>query len=63
MSSFEISLDDPPERWRELYARLEAEAAHAGRPAAPERPGAAPLAGEDPGPMIAFYAAYLAGEL
>jgi hypothetical protein len=64
MSSYEISLDDPPERWRELYAWLESGAFEA-PPAAASRPRPAPagLQLEDPGEIIAVYAAYLAGEL
>jgi hypothetical protein len=63
MSSFEIDLDDPPERWRELYAWLESDSPAPGRPAAAELAAPAPVAGEDPGQIIALYAAYLAGEL
>ncbi|HEY8153153.1 MAG TPA: hypothetical protein VII72_03395 [Myxococcota bacterium] len=60
MSSYDISLDDSPERWRELFAWLEAGADDAVPP--PGRAAATPVAFEDPGPMIALYAAYLAGE-
>jgi hypothetical protein len=60
MSSYDISLDDPPERWRELFAWLEAGADDAPPPAG--RALSTPIAFEDPGPMIALYAAYLAGE-
>jgi hypothetical protein len=60
MSSYDIDLDDPPERWRELIAWLEAGADDSAP--APARTAAAPSAFEDPGPAIALYAAYLAGE-
>jgi len=60
MSSYDISLDDPPERWRELYAWLEAEASDAIPAPCLAVPAAVPC--EDLGPMIALYAAYLAGE-
>jgi hypothetical protein len=59
MSSYDISLTIP-ERWRELFAWLEAGASDA-VPSA-ERAVSAPIAFEDPGPMIALYAAYLAGK-
>ena len=61
MSSYDISLDDPPERWLELFAWLEADADHAVPPPGGAVSAAAPR--EDPGSMIAIYAAYLAGEL
>jgi hypothetical protein len=60
MSSYDIDLDDPPERWRELFAWLEAGADEA--VPAPARAVPTPVASDDPGPMIALYAAYLAGE-
>jgi hypothetical protein len=63
MSGFEIDLDDPPERWRELYAWLESGAERAERAAGPAAPAAPALVMEDPGATIALYAAYLAGEL
>ena len=61
MSSYDISLDDPPERWRELYAWLEAGESDPVPP--PSRAVSAAISREDPGSMIAIYAAYLAGEL
>ena len=60
MSNVDIDLDDPPERWRELFAWLEGGADDAVPPPAPS--ALAPVAVEDPGPMIALYASYLAGE-
>ena len=60
MSSYDISLDDPPERWRELYAWLESGASD-GVPS-PGRAVSAAVPCEDLGPMIAIYAAYLAGD-
>jgi hypothetical protein len=63
MSSFDIDLDDPPERWRELYAWLEAGEARTQPPRAAPAPPAAAAAADDPGATIALYAAYLAGEL
>jgi hypothetical protein len=61
MSSFDIDLDDPPERWRELYAWLEAAADGAAPPSA--RAASPEVPREDPGSLIAIYAAYLAGEI
>ena len=60
MSSYDISLDDPPERWRELYAWLESEASDAVPQPARAIAAAVPL--EDLGGVVALYAAYLAGE-
>lgn len=60
MSSHDINLDDPPERWRELFAWLEGGADDSAPPPSPAV--SAPVALEDPGPMIALYASYLAGE-
>jgi hypothetical protein len=63
MSGFEIDLEDPPERWRELYAWLEAGAERGERSAGPAAPAVSAPVALDPGATIALYAAYLAGEL
>jgi hypothetical protein len=63
MSSYEINLEDPPERWQELYAWLEQGAKEAAIPPASARVTSSSVPLAAPAEVIALYAAYLAGEV